>query len=88
MNLHIVRNKYLNTLLLLMLLSAIVHMVILCYVAMASQDVYILNYFNILDIDLFFPAAVNSALGNVTSLIFVVGLYGFILTMHHNKSAE
>jgi len=82
MNSKIVKNKYINTLFLLMLFSAIVHMVILFFKAIKSLDIYVLNYFNILDIDLFYPNIFNSLLGNVFSLIFMVAIYFIILKIN------
>ena len=86
MNIKIVKNKYLNALFLLMLFSAIIHMVLLFCVAITSRDIYVLNYFNILDFDLLFPALKNSVAGNIFSAIFVFVLYGIILAV--NKPHE
>lgn len=82
MNIKIVKNKYINSLLLLMLFSAIVHMVILCYFAVELKDVYILNYFNILDLDLLFGEIFNSINGNVISLLCIVLIYLVILKIN------
>lgn len=79
MNIKIVRNKYINTLLILMLFSATVHMLILFYFALISSNLYIINYFNILDIDLFSPNIFDSFFGNIFSFIFAVILYFIIL---------
>ena len=51
MNIKIVKNKYLNSLLLMMLFSATVHMLILFYISVMTGNFYILNYFKILDIN-------------------------------------
>lgn len=88
MNVKIVKNKYLNSLFVLMLFSASVHMLILFYLAFARGDLYILNYFNILDLDILFPLIFkNDFLGNLGSLIFMVLSYFFILKVY-NKNAE
>lgn len=79
MNLKIVQNKYVNALLLLMLGSAIIHMVILVLVAAKTGNLYLLNYFNILDIDLLFAAAFNTAVGNVLAMAVAVAMYVIIL---------
>lgn len=79
MAVNIVKNKYLNALLILMLFSAIVHMLVLFIVAVISQDMYMLNYFNILDLDLFYPNVFNSPAGNIFSGLIVVAIYLFIL---------
>ena len=79
MAMQIVKNKYVNSLLLLMLGSATVHMVILFYFTIVSGNLYILNYFNILDIDLFYPNVFNNQAGNTFSGFFVVAIYAIIL---------
>ena len=90
MNMKIVKNKYINSLFILMLLSAVVHMMVLFFVAFSSGDLYILNYFNILDLDILFSKIFeNNFFGNFFSLIFVVGLYFVILkTNKDNKETE
>ncbi len=75
MNIKIADNKYVNALLVLMLFSAIVHMIILFVVAIASRDMYVLNYFNILDVDLFHASIFSSGAGNLFALVAVVGIY-------------
>ncbi|OGZ65425.1 MAG: hypothetical protein A3C50_03740 [Candidatus Staskawiczbacteria bacterium RIFCSPHIGHO2_02_FULL_43_16] len=85
MNVKIVDNKYLNALLLLMLFSAMVHMLILFVFAVISKDVYVLNYFNILDIELLYPNVFNSALGNGVSVFCVVILYLVILKYNRHE---
>src|SRR3989338_6358643 len=80
MNIKIVKNKYLNSLFIMMLLSASAHMLILFFLALRRGDLYILNYFNILDLDILFHAVFkNDFLGNFASLIFVVLFYFLIL---------
>jgi len=79
MKLIIVRNKYLNALFVLMLFSAAIHMLILAYLAFKAGDPYILNYFNILDVDIFIPGFLNSEAGNLLSLAFTAGFYFLIL---------
>jgi len=85
MNSRIVKNKYINALFLLMLFSAIVHMAILFFKAIKSLDVYVLNYFNILDIDLFYPNIFNNFWGNIFSLIFMVVIYFIILKINKTE---
>ena len=82
MKITIVKNKYLNALFLLMLVSAIVHMLILFYLALVSKDLYILNYFNILDIDLLLPSIFNGVAGNIFSAFVAVTIYILILKLN------
>ena len=79
MRIKIVKNKYLNALFILMLFSAIVHMLVVFYFALTSGDFYIFNYFNILDLDLFYPNIFNNFIGNIFSILFVVFIYLIIL---------
>jgi len=82
MKITIVKNKYLNALLLLMLVSAIAHMLILFYIFLATGDMYILNYFNILDVDLFFPDLFNTLPGNIFSALVAIAIYILILKLN------
>ena len=79
MHIKIVRNKYINAFLLLLLLTAVVHFVILCLLFIKSGDFYFLNYFSILNIDYFIPDFLNNILGNIFSVFFVLILYLIIL---------
>lgn len=79
MRFKIVKNKYINSLFVLILFSAIAHMLIIFYLAITSGDLYIINYFNILDLDLLFPNLFNSSVSNTFSIFFVVVIYLIIL---------
>jgi len=79
MKIQIIRNKYLNAFAILGLFSAGVHMVLLAFRAIFEKDLYVLNYFNVLDIDLFFPDLFNSFWGNATSVLFAGLIYLIIL---------
>lgn len=87
MKIQIVKNKYLNALFVLMLFSAVAHMLILIFIALKTSDVYVLNYFNILDLDILFPAIFkNGILGNLASLVFVASFYIIILQWTEKES--
>ena len=85
MNIRVVKNKYINTLFLLMLFSAIVHMLILFYVTITTGNLYVLNYFNILDIDYFVPDLVNGFWGNIFAVFSVLLVYFVILNINKVK---
>lgn len=77
---RIVKNKYINAILILMLFSAILHMGILFFLAIVKKNFYILNYFNILDLDMLFPFLFfDNFLSNVSSIIVVALIYVLIL---------
>lgn len=82
MKVKILENKYLNSLLLLMLVSAGVHMGILVCLALWTGDFYLLNYFNILDIDRLAGDVFNNGYGNALATAAAVGLYVIILKMN------
>jgi len=85
MNIKIVKNKYLNPLFVIMLFSASVHMVILFFLALSRGDLYILNYFNILDLDILLPSMFkNNFFGNFASLVFMAAFY-FLVFKISNK---
>jgi len=82
----IVKNIYINALLILMLFSAVVHMLVLFFIAFSRGDLYALNYFNILDLDILSPLIFkNDFLGNFFSLIIMITTY-FIILKTNNKS--
>ena len=85
MKIQIVKNKYWNALLLLMLFSAIVHMIILFYMAGANRNFYFVNYFNILNISSFWPNIFNSFWGNIFSVITVAIIYLIILKINKTE---
>jgi uncharacterized membrane protein len=84
MKITIVKNKYLNALFILMLFTAIVHLLILAYLSIKDANIYIMNYFKILNIDSFIPNYMNSVSGNIISIVLMVVLYIAILFL--NKS--
>lgn len=79
MNIKIVKNKYLNALFLLMLFSAIVHMIILFFLAITQQNTSLINYFNILNISYFLPQLAGSFQQDVVSFVFTAAIYLVIL---------
>ena len=89
MKIKIFKNKYLDSLSFIMLFSASVHMLILFFLALRRGDLYILNYFNILDLDILFPAVFkNDFFGNFVSLIFVILFYFLILKGNRKDDLE
>lgn len=83
MNVKIVKNKYLNALLLLMLLSAVIHILVLIFIAVKSLNIYILNYFNILEFDVLFPNIFRNTFYN-NLLSFAVALFLYFAILKNN----
>ena len=72
-------NKYLRALGWTMIISASVHLLILGYEAAANQDWTIINYFNILDLDLFFPKLLALPGSLAYSAITALLVYALVL---------
>jgi len=87
MHIKIVKNKYLNALFVLMLSSAAAHMIILFFWAIKTRNLYVLNYFNILDIDFFYPNIFNSGWGNGVSFLAAILIYFLILKLNKTEDA-
>lgn len=85
MKIKIVKNKYINSLLLLMLFSAMAHMLALFYITIKTGNLYVINYFNIIQITYFFPDAFGGWLGNMFSVVFVAVLYLIILSVNKTE---
>lgn len=85
MKIKIVKNKYINALFLLMFFSAIMHTLILFCFFIISKDFYALNYFNILDADLFYKDIFNSFSGNIFAFLLVVFIYFLILKTNKHE---
>lgn len=86
MKIHIVKNKYLNALILVIIVSAVSHMIIVVIRAFMEKSFYPLNYFHILNLDYFFPNVfLNNFSGNLASIIFSAILYFFVLQKTGDK---
>jgi len=82
---NIVRNKYLNALLLVFLGSAIVHVLILLGVFLVTLDWHVLNYFRILEIGYFFAIPQNTW-STVLSLAVFALVYLAVLFLNRNSN--
>ena len=80
-------SHFLQAFMKLMLVSAIVHLVVLAFYYMKTQDAVPLNFFSIVGLDLFFPALVTSEYAGVFSIVATVGIYVvlFIFFVHENR---
>lgn len=65
--------------------SACTHLFILVCIALREQDVTILNYFNILDLEYFFPAIHIGNLSQWFSLLTMLALLGGSYAYAHSK---
>ncbi|MBU1975910.1 MAG: hypothetical protein KKG59_05900 [Nanoarchaeota archaeon] len=82
----IVNNKYVDALLKLMLVTAIIHMLILIPYAIINGKMILTNYFNILDADLLFPNIIYGLWSQILSGVIVVAIYLTFLFKPHRKA--
>jgi len=78
-------NRYLDALLKLILLTAVIHVFVLIAAAVINADAVYLNYFNILDIDLFFPGIEQGMLSHFFSAVAMLIVY-IVIYMFFTKS--
>ncbi len=71
---HISKNRYLDALLKLFILSAVLHIAILFVYAAASGDIRQLNYLGILDFALFFPAIIEGFFNNIVAFFLLIAI--------------
>lgn len=80
----IVKNRYLDALLKLMLLSAILHMAVLVLYFVVHGDASRFIFFKIINIDLFIPELASDCMHSY-SLLLSVWLYVFIFYFFTHK---
>jgi hypothetical protein len=85
MKVQIVKNKYLNALFLLMILSSIIHIAIVIFMAIKNSDLYYINFFNIIGVNCIIPNFLNNFVGNLISLGFTILLYLIIFLNNTSK---
>lgn len=69
------KNRLIEAFSRLIIFSAIVHLFVLGFYTVLNLDITRINYFSILDLDLFFPG-INKSLGaQIFSIIVVVVIY-------------
>jgi|GEM_PF-751963 hypothetical protein len=71
----IMNNRYIKALTGLVLLSASIHIVILVIYSIINLDIRYLNYFNIIDVDLFLPEIADGPLSQILSIITIVVVF-------------
>jgi len=82
---QIQKNKYIDALKKLILFSAISHIILLILYSIINLTIIPLNYFNILDLDLFFPNIINGHLSQILSLIIIAIIYWIIYFFSSKK---
>jgi polyferredoxin len=81
------KNKYLSALKNLILFSASIHILLLIIYSVIKLDITHLNYFNILDFDLFFPNIIHGSFSQILSIIVISVIYFIIyfISLKKNK---
>lgn len=82
-------NLWLNALAYTMLFSAALHMTIYVIIWVQQKDprgIEIFNYFDILDLDYYWPSLVNGQGVFIISLIVAAGVYSFFYWFFSKKS--
>ena len=82
---QMLKNRYLDSFLKFFLISAIIHIVILLFITIKERDIVYLNYFHILNINLFFKGVEVGILSQVISIVLMVIIYIIIFLFFTRK---
>lgn len=78
-------NRPLQALVLLMLLSAFLHMVVLALHFLITLDYTPFNFFSIIGLNIFYPNFVASPLSGYLSVVVVISIYFLFLFILRNR---
>ena len=84
----IFKNRYLDTLAKLILLSAVTHMSVVLLYSTINCNIINLNYFSILDLELFFPNIIHKQISHLASGITVIILFTIIYFFFTKKDKQ
>ena len=82
------KNRYIQTAKIFILISACIHVIILSVYAVSESDIAILNYFNILDLDLFFLGIAEGPRSQFFSIAVICCLYFLIYYLNGDTDQE
>lgn len=74
MNIHITK-KVIKSFFKFVLLTALIHIGILAYTAIKKGDIKVLNYFNILSLDSFFPRISVGWISDLISILIMSAIF-------------
>jgi hypothetical protein len=80
-----VRNRFVDVLLNVILVMAILHIILLIALCLAKRDISYLNFFRILEIDAFFPYITQGPLSQIASLAIMAVLYLLMFFLYARK---
>ena len=72
---QISKNRFLDALLKLFLISAIVHIIILFIISVKERNIVYLNYFDLMEITYFFKGIEQGFLSQIASIIVMIIIY-------------
>jgi hypothetical protein len=82
----IVKNRLLDALLKLMLVSAGLHVVVVVFFALIKNNIRVLNYFSIIGLDLFIPDLSTGFVSHIIAILITLVLYLVILFFFTEKN--
>ena len=85
---QISKNRCIDALLKFILFSAFVHIFLIIVFFVTNLDITLLNYFNILDIDLFFPNIASGFLSQILSILVMIFIYILIFLFFTKDSSK
>ncbi len=81
-------NKYIVALKNVMLFSAIIHMIMIAIYSIVKMNTSKFNFFDILDLDLFFPNIIKGNLSQIFSIIAFVIVYCIFYFINMEKKKQ
>ncbi|MBN2892489.1 MAG: hypothetical protein JXL97_11525 [Bacteroidales bacterium] len=69
------------------LFSAITHLILLAIYSIIKGDITLLNYFNVIDIDLFFPNISKGTYNQIFAAISMIGIFFIIRFINSRRKS-
>jgi len=70
-----IKNKFLRAIIGFILFTAVLHLVFLFAYTLFKLNVSLINYFDIIDLDLYFPSIIKGILSQVLSIITAITVF-------------
>ena len=82
----IANNRFLDAFLKFLLFSAILHFLVLVVTSIITLDIGFLNYFDIIDVNLFLPGIDVGMISQIFSASLIIILYALIFFLYTKKN--
>lgn len=79
------KNRFLDVLIKFILFSAVLHITLLLIFFVISHDLTVVNYYQIIGLNLFFPQIGQGAVSQVLSILTMILFYGLIFVFARRK---